>query len=262
MTATASDIINNNNESLLLNVKRGLVPGHRIIGCFGWRNTIGTTSTGEDIWNGTATTIPTPIDAGEQLEIVSTSTDDDGDPAGTGAQTVMVHYIDAADGQEKKEQVTMNGTTGVPLVATNIRYVNEFHVLTVGSNGVAVGTITCYKQGASSTVYSQINPGMNHSLQTNCMIPDGHNAYLMSWYATESADKRSAFRIRSTDNGGNLLPGVFNFKDNTTLKASSTGIIPLWQKIPALSIVKVSAWVSPITGAEGSAGWTAMLVKD
>src|SRR3990172_7622115 len=100
------------------------ISGHAHFRTFGLRTGLSTAVAGDDVWEGTATTIPIPASAGEQMTIVSTSAADT--LAGTGVQKVDVMYIDA-NGVEQTEVVNLNGVTPVNTVATNIRFINAFH---------------------------------------------------------------------------------------------------------------------------------------
>jgi len=74
------------------------------------------------------------------LSIVSTSTDDDGDPAGIGANSVVVYGIDE-NRVDFVETVTLNGQT--PVTTTNSCLgVNRMAVALAGSSQTNVGTIT------------------------------------------------------------------------------------------------------------------------
>lgn len=88
----------------------------------------------------------------------STSTDDDGDPAGTGARTVRVHGLDDTF-RPIVEDVTMNGTTAVTCTNTFYR-VNFVEVLTAGSGGGNAGVITVLH---GATVLSHMVIGENRS---------------------------------------------------------------------------------------------------
>jgi hypothetical protein len=239
-------------------VAAGNVPGHSIMNAMGERESIGTTVTGEDIWRGAATEVPVPADAGVQMEVVSDDVQDTS--AGTGVQTLRIEYLDAS-GNEQTEDVTMNGTTGVALVETNVRFVNDMYALTVGSNGVAEGDIDIYLQSASTTIYNMIYAGGNKSLVPHRMVPLAKTLILKEWNATEAQAKRIAFRIRSTDMNSVLLPGVFCFKDTAYINNATTGQLPLNINVPALSIVKVSGW-AVVMGAEGSCSWWGLLIDD
>ena len=61
-----------------LQVARGEVRLHSIVNVIGERASVGTTVSGEDIWLGTATSLPDPATAGEQMTIISSNTADAG----------------------------------------------------------------------------------------------------------------------------------------------------------------------------------------
>ncbi len=68
--------------------------------------------------------------------------------AGTGARQVKVTYF-AIDSAGKvtgpfSEIVVMNGVTAVPLVATNLAFVERMDAVVVGSTGASVGAITLF----------------------------------------------------------------------------------------------------------------------
>lgn len=239
-------------------VAMGDVTGSSVMSAIGERENVGTSSTGEDIWMGAATTIPTPDAAGEQMEVVSSDANDTS--AGTGVRTVRIHYLDE-NGDEGTEDVTLNGVTGVALVETNVRFVNDMYALTVGSTGVAEGDITIYKQGASSTIYNMIATGGNNSMVPHRMVPNAKTLYLKEWNASEGQGQRQSIRIRSTDMNGTLLSGVFCFKGAAYLNKTTSPVMQLNLKIPALSIVKVSSWAS-VVGGEVTVNWWGVLVDD
>ena len=93
------------------------------------------------------------------------------------------------------------------------------------------------------------------------MVPLGKTLLLREWHCEEAQAKRCAFRIRSTDMYGVLIPDVFCFKDTVYVKQASAGPHPLTATVPALSIIKVSVWPDQAL-AEGSCGWWGYLVDD
>lgn len=64
--------------------------------------------------------------------------------AGTGARTVKITYLDQTGAGPFTEIITLNGTTGVNTVATDICYVEQLEVLTAGSTGSNIGIITLF----------------------------------------------------------------------------------------------------------------------
>jgi len=249
-----------------LSVGKGDVPGTTTMSAMGEFESGNIDAAGEDVcrWEDVSgpARLPTPAAGGEQMTLVSDDNADNGATA-TGVLTVKIHYLDAT-GAEQTETVTMNGTTGVDTAATNIRFVNDMYALTVGSNGVAEGNITIIKKGGAiaTDLYNMIALGGNKSLVPHRMVPLNKTLYLMGWHATEAtATARCAFRLRSTDMNGVLIPGVFCFKDVLYLNADSEEVELDAIPVPALSIVKVSGW-SDAVNTEGSCGWWGYLVND
>ncbi len=240
-------------------VAEGNIPGRTIMSAMGVREGMGTTATGEDLWLGTATTIPLPDSGGEQISVVSTDVQDTA-TAGTGVRRLRVHYLDTA-GDAQITTVDMDGTTPVDLVPTHVRYINDVYAILRGTNGVAEGNITVYRKTDATRIYNMIALGGNKSLVPNRMVPLGHTLILAGWHAEEAQAKRCDIRIRSTDMYGVLISGAFCFKDICYLKQQASGWLQRRVKIPALSVVKVSAWPDQ-AGAEASCGWEGVLVED
>ena len=258
------------NKDFLLDVSLGNVTGHRIMRALGERENIQTTAMGEDLWRGNdlaaAPTshllIPTPAAAGERMTLDSESDADNGATA-TGALTVRIHYLDA-DGDEQIETVTMNGQTAVNTDATDIRFVQDLQVATVGSNTVAEGNIFIHKFGTAGLVYSMIAAGGNQSLVPHKMVPRAKILHLRNWMGSEmTTAKRTIVRLRA--DCSNASPpikqsNVFLFKSTMMLDGASAQQ-PLAYAIPSMSIVKASAW-SQVNGAECAIHWWGILVDD
>lgn len=151
-------------------VAAGNIPNHSIFRCFGERENIAVVTNGSDVWKGALSSIPIPTLSGEQMSVVSTSTQDSS--AGTGVQKVSVHYLNGT-GDEGVEIVTLNGTTPVNLTLLTISFVNDFHATQVGNNTVAVGTISIYKTSDVTRIYSAINIGTNFALTCSKKVPTG-----------------------------------------------------------------------------------------
>ena len=98
-----------------------------------------------------ATTYTEPSSAA-QRELVSSSTQDDATPGGTGTRSVRITYYDGSLNGPFTEDINLNGTSAVATVATDIRFVEKIESLTVGSNGTNVGTITLRNTGGGATV--------------------------------------------------------------------------------------------------------------
>lgn len=227
---------------------------------FATRTNVSTAVNGDDIWTGTATTLPIPPDVGEQMQVVSTSASDTSD--GTGARQVELHYIDA-NGNQQSETIIMNGITPVLTAATNIRFVQELHVVSAGTNLLAVGTITISKAGAPATVYTQISPGTNASLNTARMVPVNKVLLITGFNATGGAaagGKSADARLRATVHHGTLLARLFQFQDN--ILVFNSGQVRPYEKpivVPAFGIVKITSYAAG-AGADVQAGWEGFLV--
>ncbi len=260
-------------RDFITSVALGLIPGHKIMRALGEREGMGTTGAGEDITRmndlSPAPTshvlVPTPAAAGEQMAVVSESSSDAG-AASAGASTVEIDYLDAS-GDEQTTTVTMNGTTGVNLTPSNVRFVQEMHVKTLGSantTGVAVGPIKIYKTGSVGLVYSMIDAGGNMSMVPHKMVPAGKTLALRMWAPSEAQGKRVAVRIRADCN--HAVPpvrqaGVHLFKSTVYLNRTAPGDIPLAYTIPSLSIIKVSGWPD-VNGADVGVHWWGVLRDD
>lgn len=163
-------------------VAQGRVPGYSSFSVFGYNPDVDQTE--ESVWPDGGM-VPHPT-TDSQLTIVSTSTDDDGDPAGDGARTVYIEGLDE-NYEIVSETVTMNGTTGVT-TTNSYMYVNQFYVATVGSGGANAGEITA-KVGA--TLYDIIATGYNQRTTAHYCVPAGYTAYLLEGVFTAGQDSGS-----------------------------------------------------------------------
>lgn len=255
-----------NELDYLSRVALGIAPGHQPFFGLGERTSMGTTAAGEDIWRGNELTpaptshvkIPTPSSDGEQMTVVSESVNDD--VAGTGARSVEIHYLDA-NGDQQEEVIVMDGTTPVDTVATDIIFVNDFHVVLTGSGLVAAGHVKIYKKGTVGLVYNMIAVGGNKSLVPHKMVPRSHSCVVKRWHATEAKSKRCNFRLRSTNQNMMLYPGTFLFKDTAYLNGSTSGELSVNFAVPEYGIIKVTGWPDAV-GAEGSASWYGFIVEN
>jgi len=156
---------------LMIEIARGNVVGASSFYGYGQYVSTGAT-TNHVIWPDGVFNIPEQ--AGVQMSIVSTSASDDGSPVGTGIRTMDIHYLDA-NLNPMIETITMNGITPVLTVATNIRFIQCMHILTVGSAHSAVGTITATSGGV---IYSQIDAGSRRCASTARMVPVGKKLFV------------------------------------------------------------------------------------
>jgi len=252
----------------LLEVQKGHIPKHSIWRMLGEFELGTVTVNGEDVCrfrdftpSGPAR-LPSPSLLGEKMTVISESNADNGATA-TGVLSVRIHYLDV-NGDQQIEDVVMNGTSAVDTVADDIIFVNDFHTMTVGTNGVAEGSIAIYKKGSTIplSLYNMIEKGGNKSLVPHRMTPIGHTLFLVSWSAEETKDKRAWFRLRATCHEGHPTPGVFNFIDTVPLSKMSSGQRDLiFYPIPEMQTVKVSQWGDQLA-AEGGCSIIGVLVDN
>lgn len=143
---------------------------------------------GADISFGSITTVATtrvPVcrstyteqTANAQRSIVSSSANDTA--AGTGARTVTLEYFTVTGTGPFTETITLNGTTPVNTVATDICYIEHLNVATVGSTGSNVGTISlkAATAGGGATIIT-ITPTSNRMFCTHHYVSLGKTCYV------------------------------------------------------------------------------------
>lgn len=163
------------NEPFGFQVARGQISFHQSIQVFGYNPDIDTSE--ESVWPDGGT-VPHPTVA-SVLDIVSTSTDDDGSPAGTGARTVFIEGLDGSY-NVVSETVTLNGTTNVSTINSYL-YINQFYVATAGSGGANAGDITAK---LSTTLYDMILTGYNQRTTAHYCVPAGYTGYMVTGVIT------------------------------------------------------------------------------
>ena len=242
----------------LFEAARGSIPGIKMFSIPGRKDSLSTSAL--DDLTQIPGTIVSPEPGGIQLEVVSSSTSDTS--AGTGIQTLDLHYLDTS-GAEQTELITLDGTTPVNTVATDIDFVQWCHAKTVGTAGVAVGNISILDT-TGTTTYEYISAGGNQSLSARYKVPTGKTGYVVGWQAS-GITKKIDLRLRATVErfDRSLIPGVFLFQDILVLNDTASGYIPfaLPLKMPAGAVVKMSA-VSAAAGGDAAGQFDIVLVED
>jgi hypothetical protein len=107
-----------------------------------------------------------------QRSIASANANDSS--AGTGARTIRITYYTATFTGPFTDTVTLNGTSYVNTVATNICYIESMEVLTVGSTGSNVGILTlkAAAAGAGATI-GTINATNNQTFWAHHYVATG-----------------------------------------------------------------------------------------
>lgn len=149
------------------------------------------------------------------ISIASSSANDTA--LGTGARTVRIEYFDNDCKGKYIEEITLNGTTAVNSVNSNIRYIDHIEVLTAGSGGKNAGTLTLYAAanaggGAVGTI----------------AIGDNQTYWAHKYVDLNSKTMVTGFQISSNANasgkGGRVFMRYkpFNIADSVNLQKSNS----------------------------------------
>lgn len=238
----------------------GKVAGHTLFRATGRRDALSAVITGDDIWNGSATTLVYPDQTtGEGLTLVSTSANDAA--AGTNVQQVDIHGL-RLGGIEAYERITLNGVTPVNSTITDwifAQYLHSQRIPTGAIGTTAAGDISCYRTGDATRVYLVIKAGGNVSLNAQRMVPAGKEFFCEYIMATATSQKPISVRLRATcDYEGVLTNGIFIF--NEVFELDGSGIymsMDIPRKFPAGCIIKATAYSSQAggTAAVSYGGW-------
>ena len=240
-----------------LRVQQGLVTGYAAVLKFG-RNSDVDTGGLEDIWTGGGTWVqPT---AARVHDIVSSSANDDGSPAGTGAQTVKVMGLDGTYALAE-ETITMDGTTNVATVGSYI-IIYRMYVVTAGSGGANAGAITATAQ-TDATVTARIEIGDNQTLMAVYQIPAGKTGYITHYYGSMNNS------VTATSGDLRLMVKpfgeVYQIKHLLGLISTGSSLVDYQLEIPMAltekSLVKITAETSG-NNVDISAGFDIVLVDN
>lgn len=110
---------------------------------------------------------------GGQRSIASANANDTA--AGTGAQQVTIKYYDQTGLGPYYEVLTLNGTTGVNTIATNICFIESMIVTRVGSGNVNAGIISLYTAiNKGGVVNGTIAASDNRTFWAHHYVPQGY----------------------------------------------------------------------------------------
>ena len=164
--------------------------------------------------------------AGAQRSMASSNANDTS--AGTGARTVKITYYTLSAGTVAgpfTETVTLNGTSNVNTVATNICYIEKLEVVTVGSGGVNAGTISLFGAtgGGGGTVWT-IAIGANRTFGCHHYIPSSKTCSVTTFSGGIKGADTSGFILRAK-NPTNANAAEIQIND--LLRAPSSGNTPV-----------------------------------
>lgn len=186
-----------------------------------------------------------------QRSIASANANDTG--AGTGARTVQITYYDQAFAGPFTETLTLNGTTYVNTVNTNICYIEHIQVLTVGSGGSNAGIITlkAATAGGGATI-GTISVGVNQTLWAHHYVATGKTAYVTGISVSHNGTtvgSGGVFTLQSKKlNVANSVD--IQISDFVRLYGQSSTFARIYQS--ALQVVgpaRLSIWVLPETSS-------------
>lgn len=139
----------------------------------------GYTSTNSTATKTVRATNYTPQGTDQQRSVRSTNANDTS--AGTGARKVKITYFDASCAGPFTETVTMNGTTAVNTVASNIALIEKVEVAEVGSGGGNVGTIEIWTlTGGTGSIWGSIAASDNQTYWAHHYVATGKQAYIQN----------------------------------------------------------------------------------
>jgi len=137
-----------------------------------------------------------------QRSLVSTSNQDK--PGGSGAAAVRVDFLNS-NYELKSEDVTLNGTSAVDMIATDLRFVQDMKVI---QGTYAVGAVKLMTQtGGGGTEITGIGSGTTEAFLCHHYVPAGKRAWIQGWGAV--IDDECSFKLNGrTWYGANLVDDV------------------------------------------------------
>lgn len=162
---------------------------------------------------------------GSRWSVVSTSLLDNGTIPNTGAHVMRIKYYTLSSGTISGpfiEDVTLNGTTAVNTVATNLCYLEVAEVINAGSTGLNQGNINFYDNiNATGTNFAQIKLQERMTFYGHHYIPSGKTCCInsLSVSSTATTGNNPLFRIRYNN------PAVSTSSQRVLLKVSAQGSV-------------------------------------
>jgi hypothetical protein len=221
-------------------LENGVAKAAFLFRVLGRRAGFNSTSVLQDVGEWLSTSIDTlpELSGVEDLELVSSSAQDDPSPAGTGTHSVRITYLTTGYVLASVDYA-LNGTAAVP-VAEKMRFIYGMEALTGGAGEVSVGNIDLRIAGGGA-IHERISAGGNKSLSGRFMVPDNYKAYMTVWMMSAIGTTMDA-RLRATvTTTSRALNGRYLFQDVAFVGSGVHVDEPLsFMKLPARAKVKVS----------------------
>lgn len=182
-------------------------------------------------------------------QVASTSANDDGDPAGTGLQTVTLFGLTSWTTAEISEVVTLNGLTNVP-TANSYVIIHRMRATAYGTAGPNVGIVTATAD-VDGTVTATMLAGNGSTQMAIYGVPSIQTLYMTDMFcsllraggAGLSADVKLLFNTEADD----FVSGYVTIHVNSIIKDGLSGTIkPFlpYKAIPGPVIVKLQVIAS------------------
>jgi hypothetical protein len=251
--------------NLMLEIPMGRLPGYSGVNKFGRAPNMGGASP-VDVWdNALAQPIWLPPTAARIHTIKSTNVADA--LAGAGAKTVRVYGLTSWGAAEDSEVISLNGTTGVPTTKAYV-VIHRMAVVTKGTSGPNVGTISAIAAAPDNYVTAQINAGQGQTQMAIYGVPSTQTAYLHCYYASFNKSGGSAGSI-DVSLRVNPEPDVerLGYLTKSTRAVQSTGTSDIthcydpYFKIPGPALIKIQGEPSS-NNFDMSAGYDLILVDN
>ena len=205
-----------------LQVTLGNIVGYSEVTVFGRHEESTTAEAPRDLWAGDGDYTGQPT--GTTSELVTIKSDNSSDSSLLpGAHSVRIFGLKTStSGVYESEDILTNGTTAVDSVNTWWR-INKVVVLTAGSSGSNVGTITIAHKTTTTNIFASVPPGINHSMIGAYTIPQGCTGVIKNLRIALTRSNGSAgsaqvtLRVREPDG---VYQAVRNFEVGSNSAAS------------------------------------------
>lgn len=108
--------------------------------------------------------------------------------AGSGARTVKITYLNAAGAGPFTETITLNGTSAVNTVATDICHIEKMEVISTGTSLVNAGVITLFTAAAGGgSTFGTIGTGACRTFWCHHFIPADRTCYVTRMHYANTA---------------------------------------------------------------------------